>query len=49
MKKMYKEPITEVTAVNTGHMMSDINVSVNGSSGDPHPQAGMPKRGDIID
>ena len=47
--KMYKKPITEVTAVDTERMMQDINVSVNGGSGDPNPQAGMPKRGDGID
>lgn len=46
--KMYKKPITDVTAVNTEYMMQDLNISINGGSGDPHPHAGMPKRGDLI-
>ena len=45
--KMYKKPITEVTAVDTEHMMQDLNVSINGGGGGG--VAGMPKRGDIID
>ena len=45
---MYKKPITEVAAFNTEHLMDGLNVSVNGGSGEQHPQAGMPKRGDII-
>ena len=46
--KMYNKPITEVLSVDTEHMMQDLNVSVNGGSGEQHPQAGMPARGDII-
>lgn len=50
MMKMYKKPETEIASVNTERMMDSINVSVNGGSGDPHPQAGTPgRRGDIID
>ncbi len=30
---MYKQPITEVTAVDTEYMMQDLNVSVNGGGG----------------
>ena len=48
MKKMYKNPKTEVLNVNTEYMMQDLNVSINGGSGDPNPHAGMPKRGDLI-
>ena len=44
--KMYKQPITEITAVDTEHMMQDMSVSF-GSSTTP-PPAGMPKRGDVI-
>ena len=48
--KMYKQPISEVTVINTERMMQDIKVSVNGGSGEQHPQAGAPgRRGDIID
>ena len=48
--KMYKKTISEVTVVNTERMMQDLNVSVNGSSGQQHPHAGAPgRRGDIID
>lgn len=48
--KMYKKPIIEVTVVNTERMMQDLNVSVNGGSGSPHPQAGAPAhRGDVIE
>ena len=49
MKKMYNNPKKEVTSVETKRMMNDLNVSVNGGSGEQHPQAGMPKRGDIIE
>ncbi len=45
--KMYKKPITEVTAVDTEHMMQDLNVSINPGNTE-HPQAGMPKRGEVI-
>ena len=47
--KMYKKPITEVTAVDTEHMMQDLNVSING--GTPPGGGGMhaPKHGDVID
>ena len=44
--KMYKKPITEVTAVDTEHMMQDLNVSIN--SGGGGGTAGMPKRGDYL-
>ena len=44
MKKMYKQPKTEILSVNTGRMMNDINVSINGGSGEEHPVAGAPKR-----
>ena len=46
--KMYKKPITEVTAVDTEHMMQDLNVSINGGGGGGGT-AGMPKRGEVID
>ena len=49
MKKMYNQPKTELTSVETKRMMNDINVSINGSSGEQHPQAGMPKRDEIIE
>ena len=51
MKKMYNKPITEVLSVNTERMMSDINVSINGGSGNEHPQAGAPahRGGDVIE
>jgi len=49
MKKMYKEPITEVTAVDTERMMSDINVSVNGGGGGGVAGAPAHRGGDIID
>jgi len=45
--KMYKKPITEVTAVDTEHMMQDLNVSVNGGGGGNNMHA--PKHGDVID
>jgi len=45
---MYEKPITEVTAVDTEHMMQDIAVSINGGGGE-HPHAGMPKSGEVID
>ncbi len=45
---MYKKPITEVAAIDTERLMDGLTVSVNGGSGEEHPQAGMPKRGDII-
>ena len=47
--KMYKQPKTDVIAVNTEHMMQDLNVSVNGGGGGG--TAGAPGRrgGDIID
>lgn len=47
---MYNTPQTEVTVVNTGFMMNDLNVSIN--SADPtnlNPTAGAPARGEIID
>ena len=44
MKKMYKQPETEILSVNTERMMNDINVSVNGGSGEEHPVASAPKR-----
>ena len=46
--KMYNKPITEILSVETERMMDSINVSVNGGSGEEHPSAGMPQRGDII-
>ena len=46
---MYNKPIIEVTAVNTERMMQDVTISVNDGSGDQHPHAGMPKRGEGID
>ena len=45
MKKMYNQPQTDVTVVNTEHMMQDLNVSINGGgSGEQH----APARGEII-
>ncbi len=45
--KMYKKPITEITAVDTERMMDGMDVSINPGNSE-HPQAGMPKRGEVI-
>ena len=45
--KMYKQPTTEVLAVQTARMMQDVTVSTNAGGGGG--QAHAPKRGDIID
>jgi len=47
MKKMYKEPITEVAAVNTERLMDTSTMSSAGSGGGGKTEA--PRRGDIID
>lgn len=47
-KKMYKKPITEVNAFETEYMMQDAVVSINQGT-DPHPTAGAPSRGGIIE
>ena len=46
--KMYKNPKTEIMAVNTEYMMQDATVSVNqggGGGGTAH----APARGEVID
>ena len=45
--KMYKQPSTEVAAVNTEYMMLDLNVSNGGTPPDEGP-AHAPARGEII-
>lgn len=42
MKAMYKQPQTDVSVVNTEHMMQDLNVSINGGGGGG--TAGAPAR-----
>ena len=43
MKRMYKQPETEITAVNTQRMMEGQNVSVN-EGGGGGGEAGAPAR-----
>ncbi len=46
--KAYNQPTTEVLAVNTEHMMNDLNVSVNPSGGGPGVAGAPGRKGDII-
>ena len=45
--KMYKQPMTEITAVDTERMMQDITVSINGGGGGG--VAGAPRKGTPIE
>lgn len=50
MKKMYKQPATDILTVNTERMMDQITVSP-GAVTDPNspPSPNAPKRGELID
>lgn len=45
--KMYKQPMTEITAVDTERMMLDITVSINGGGGGGKTEA--PRKGTPIE